>query len=59
MTDAVRPTYSESISAAAAQQEVQMWLAAQTVRSHVSPDQGQAAMLECLGLQHVTRPAQL
>jgi hypothetical protein len=59
MTDAVRPTYSESITAAAALHEVQMWRAAQTVRSHVSQDQGQDAMLECLGLQDVTRPADL
>jgi hypothetical protein len=57
MTDTVRPTYRESAAAAAAQQELQMWLAAQTVRSHVSPDQGQAAMLECLGLEDVARPA--
>lgn len=59
MTDAARPTYSDSLLAAAAQQEVQMWRAAQTVRSHIRQDQGQEAMLECLGLKDVTRPAGL
>jgi hypothetical protein len=59
MTDAVRPTHTQVIAAAAEQHEVQMWRAAQTVRSHVSVEQGQEAMLDCLGLQDVVRPSGL
>jgi hypothetical protein len=59
MTDTVQQTYSEAIAASHERHEVQMWQAAQTVRSHVSPEQGQDDMLECLGLQDVVRPAGL
>lgn len=57
MTSTVRPSFEQTLAAAADQQVLQMWRAAQTVREHVSVDDGQDAMLECLGLQDAVRPS--
>jgi hypothetical protein len=59
MTYAVRPTHTEAMAATAEHHETQRWLAAQTVRSHVSPEQGQSDMLDCLGLLDLTPPQAL
>lgn len=57
MTPATRPSYDAILAAAAQSHQLEMWRAAQTVRTHVAPDQGQDALLECLGLLDVTRPS--
>lgn len=59
MTTTARPTHTEALAANAEAHEVQRWRAAQTVRSHVSPAQGQDEMLDCLGLLDLTPPASL
>ena len=57
MTTAVRPSFEESIAAAADQQLLQQWRAAQTVRAHLGQGQDRDDVLECLGLAEVERPA--
>jgi hypothetical protein len=57
MTPSTQSFFSESLQRSADQHELQMWLAAQTVRAHVPADEGLDAMLECLGLADVQRPA--
>ncbi len=56
MTDAARPTFSDTVARAEQMHQVELWRAAQTVRSHVSQDQGRDALLELLGLVDVPRP---
>lgn len=56
MTDAARPFFADSIARAQQQQQLQMWRAAETVRSHVPLHQGREDLLECLGLTDVERP---
>lgn len=57
MTTAVRPSFEESIAAAADLQQVQQWRAAETVRAHLAQGEGRDDVLECLGLTDVERPA--
>jgi len=57
MTSAVRPTHGESLALAEELQLVQRWRAAETVRARVPQDEGQEALLDCLGLLDVTKPA--
>ena len=59
MTSAVRPTHDQTLAAAAEQQLVERWRAAETVRAMVGPDQGRDSLLDCLGLLDVTRPESL
>jgi hypothetical protein len=57
MTSAVRPSFEESIAAAANLQHVQQWRAAQTVRAHLDQGQGRDDVLDCLGLADVQPPS--
>lgn len=57
MTTAVRPSFEESIAAAADLQQVQQWRAAETVRAHLGQGEGREDVLDCLGLTDVERPA--
>ncbi|MCW2622884.1 MAG: hypothetical protein JWL64_2486 [Frankiales bacterium] len=50
------PTHDEVMAKTTEHHELQRWRAAKTVRSHVSPAQGQDALLECLGLQDLVPP---
>ena len=56
MTTAVRPSFEESMAAAADLQHVQQWRAAERVRAHLSPGEGRDDVLDCLGLTDVERP---
>ena len=56
MTDTARPTHTEQMAANALHHELERWRAAQTVRARVSPEDGQEALLECLGLIDLTAP---
>jgi hypothetical protein len=57
MTDIARPTHTEQMAANAQHHELERWRAAQTVRARVSPEDGQEALLECLGLMDLVDPA--
>ena len=57
MTAAARPTHSDVMAATAEHHETERWRAARTVRLHVTPEQGQEDMLECLGLVDLTEPS--
>ena len=56
MTTTARPSFGDTLTAAADHQELQRWRAAETVRAHVRVDADQADVLACLGLSDVTRP---
>ena len=58
-TTAVRPSHAQNLAAAATAEQVQMWKAAQTVRLHVSVEDGRETLLDCLGLLDVTAPAEV
>ena len=58
-TTAARPSHAQNLAAAASAEQVQMWRAAQTVRLHVSAEDGRDTLLECLGLLDVTAPDEL
>lgn len=55
MTHAVPSAFDVSIARAAEHHQIEMWRAAQTVRSHVQPDERED-LLDCLGLTGVLRP---
>ena len=57
MTTPTQSFFHESVERSAHQHQVQMWRAAQTVRSHVPAGDGLDAMLDCLGLTDATCPA--
>lgn len=56
MTHAVPSSFDDSMARAAQHHQVQMWRAAQTVKSHVLPRDGREDLLDCLGLTDVVRP---
>lgn len=56
MTSSVQPSYMESLQRSEEQQQLQIWRAAQTVRAHISVQDGLEAMLDCLGLADAQRP---
>ena len=56
MTDAARPTFTDALASASQHQELQMWRAAQLVRTRVSVAQDRDVILECLGLSEAVRP---
>lgn len=59
MTDSAQASFNDNLERAAEHQQLQMWRAAQIVKSHVSPKQDRADVLDCLGLTDVERPAGL
>jgi hypothetical protein len=56
MTDAAGTTFTDAMARTARHHELEMWHAAQTVRSHVPSDEGRDDLLDCLGLSDVQRP---
>jgi hypothetical protein len=56
MTDSTHATFSDVLAQSNQHHEMQMWRAAETVRSHVKPAQGRDDILECLGLSEAVRP---
>ncbi len=56
MNTTARPSFGDTLTAAADHQELQRWRAAETVRAHVRLEAGQADVLACLGLSDATRP---
>jgi hypothetical protein len=58
-TAAPRPSHAQNLAAAASAEQVQMWKAAQTVRLHVSVEDGRDTLLDCLGLLDVAAPAEV
>ncbi len=56
MNPTARPSFGDTLTAAADHQELQRWRAAETVRAHVRVEADQADVLACLGLSGVTRP---
>lgn len=59
MTSPVPPSFIESLQRSADQQQLQMWQAAQTVRAHISVQDGLESMLDCLGLTDAEHPLAL
>ncbi len=57
MAPLLLPSNDQKLAAAAELQQVQMWQAAQTVRSRVPDQEGREELLACLGLSDVVRPA--
>jgi hypothetical protein len=49
-------SFTDALALSGRQQQLQMWRAAQTVRSHVTQPQARQDLLECLGLTDVERP---
>ena len=58
MTSSEQTPFNDALVIAAQHQEMQMWRAAQLVKSHVPARKGRADVLECLGLTDVVRPDQ-
>jgi hypothetical protein len=56
MTHPAPSSFDQSMARAAQHHHVEMWRAAQTVRSHVQHPTERADLLDCLGLTDVTRP---
>ncbi|HVE98818.1 MAG TPA: hypothetical protein VNA12_06540 [Mycobacteriales bacterium] len=56
MTSTEPTPFNDALAIAAQHQELQMWRAAQLVKSHVSVRKGRAEVLDCLGLTDVVRP---
>lgn len=50
------PTHDAVLAATQQHHELERWRAAQTVRAHIAPDDGQDAMLDCLGLLDLVPP---
>ena len=55
-THAAVPTHDAVIAATLQHHELERWRAAQTVRAHIAVDDGQDAMLDCLGLLDLVPP---
>lgn len=49
-------TNDQKLADAAQAQQLQMWMAAQTVRARVAEEDGREELLECLGLVDVVQP---
>jgi hypothetical protein len=58
MTPAAPSLFDLSMARAAEHHQIEMWRAAETVRSHVQPADREE-LLDCLGLTDVVRPAGL
>jgi hypothetical protein len=58
MTPAAPSAFDLSMARAAEHHQIEMWRAAETVRTHVQPAE-HAELLDCLGLSDVRRPAGL
>lgn len=58
MTHAAPSAFDLSMARAAEHHQIEMWRAAETVRSHAQAAEHQE-LLECLGLTDVRRPAGL
>jgi hypothetical protein len=59
MTPVSHDSFVQAMAHAAEHHQIEMWRAAETVRSHVQQPEERAALLDCLGLTDLARPAGL